>query len=185
MPVAAQSRLGFYRMRLCPAGPLSTIAPEAVGTVLGRGGFAGEAQPIRQTHQPSVALELHVSARRRKPARFSPAGKRAAQLDLADGGHTRRAEQRPQRRARPLWPWRLLSSPRQLTISLVLAQAYVITWHSRCYETASNNRALRQPPLECIIGLVTSPVATAEVLRGYVARFEPCRSHVARRARRF
>jgi len=98
------------------------IAPVAVGTVPGWGGFAGEAQPIRQTHQPSVVLELHVSARRRKPTRFSTAGESAAQPDLADGGRARRAEKRPQRKTRRLWLFRLTALILIPTILLLLLE---------------------------------------------------------------
>jgi len=45
-----------------------------------------------------------------------------------------------------------------------------------------DDRALRQPSLECIIGLATSGGDIGEVLRASVTRFEPCRGHVARRA---
>lgn len=63
-----------------------------------------------------------MSARRRKPARFSTAGERAAQPDLADSGHTRRAEKRPQRRARRLWLFRLTALIVIPTIVLLLLE---------------------------------------------------------------
>jgi tetratricopeptide (TPR) repeat protein len=73
----------------------------------GQGGFVGEAEPIRYTHQRSSVLELWVSARRRKPARFSAAGKSTTRPDAVDDGRARRAEKRPQRSARRLWFFRL------------------------------------------------------------------------------